>query len=182
MDILKAVASKAEVITNGYPADWAKHYPRFLDVQTGLASAVGHIERWFIARPWSFEVSTVVDDVHILVYSKIMWRQWPHYNLLSQRIKSLIDDREAGMSGGDLAHKYQTKPLKRQEEVSQRTFLRKGNKRSTSEGALSRTFQGPFQPRIHKDLTPVKQSSLSSTKTPVHHEKQSIQAALQAAV
>ena len=43
-------------------------------------------------QPWAFEVSTVVDDVKIVFYSKLMSLQWPHYGALCKRMESFQED------------------------------------------------------------------------------------------
>ena len=45
----------------------------------------------------------------ILLYSKILSKEWPRYTMLSSRIKCLFDDRNAGMTGAQLKVKYQTR-------------------------------------------------------------------------
>ena len=65
-----------------------------------------------VPRPWSFELSTVVQNEFILLYSKLQSKQWPHYGLLAERCKNFLNDMNAGMSGTELKRKYTTVPPK----------------------------------------------------------------------
>ena len=44
-----------------------------------------------IPRIGAFEVSLVVDDVDILLYSKMICTLWPNVEVLGQRISQLVD-------------------------------------------------------------------------------------------
>ena len=57
----------------------------------------------------AFEVSTVIDGVPILLYSKLMTGQWPRYDILGKRVRQLVDDKENGMPANVLAAKYGVK-------------------------------------------------------------------------
>ena len=60
-----------------------------------------------LPRIGAFEVSTVVDNVDILFYSKMMSTMWPHAPSLANRIKAYCDE-VGGTAVAGLKEKFQT--------------------------------------------------------------------------
>ena len=60
-----------------------------------------------LPRIGAFEVSTVIDNVDILFYSKMMSTMWPHGPSLATRIKSYAAD-VGSTAASALKEKYQT--------------------------------------------------------------------------
>ena len=61
-----------------------------------------------LPRLGAFEITTVVDNVCILFYSKMMSSMWPNYKALTNRISAFVKDLKEGMKGAALKEKYQT--------------------------------------------------------------------------
>ena len=61
-----------------------------------------------IPRIWAFEISTVIDNIDILFFSKIMSKMWPDAGAVASRLKSFAADSKT-MSGVELKAKYQTR-------------------------------------------------------------------------
>jgi hypothetical protein len=60
-----------------------------------------------LPRIGAFEISTVINDIDILFYSKQMSTMWPHAPSVADRIKAAVDDSTA-MATSALKEKYQT--------------------------------------------------------------------------
>ena len=60
-----------------------------------------------LPRIGSFEISTVFDNVDILIYSKMMSSMWPHVPSVSDRLKAFAEDAKT-MKADQLKAKYQT--------------------------------------------------------------------------
>ena len=43
-------------------------------------------------RPWAFEISTVLDNVDILLFSKIKLKVWPDATAVARRCSNFIND------------------------------------------------------------------------------------------
>ena len=48
-----------------------------------------------LPRIGAFEISTVIDNVDILFYSKMMSTMWPHVPSVAKRIKEAMDDAKS---------------------------------------------------------------------------------------
>ena len=102
---IKAQVPKAVFCLNKVPKPW---FEKEIYVQLVANDEYENPFYDAIPRLWAFEVSTVVDGVDILFYSKMMSRMWPDPGMLSKRIKAFDDDRINEMSGAELKAKYQT--------------------------------------------------------------------------
>lgn len=60
-----------------------------------------------LPRVGAFEVSTVYDNVDILLFSKIKSRMWPHISALTKRLKEFAEDAKDS-NGAALKVMYQT--------------------------------------------------------------------------
>ena len=58
-----------------------------------------------LPRIGAFEISTVVDNVDILLYSKMMSTMWPHIPSVVNRLKQFADDAK-NMSATELKNVY----------------------------------------------------------------------------
>ena len=63
-----------------------------------------------LPRMWAFEISTVIENVDILFFSKLMSRMWPNVSAVTDRIKNFAADSKT-MNGVELRAKYYTKGL-----------------------------------------------------------------------
>ena len=61
-----------------------------------------------LPRIGAFEVSSVIDNVDILFYSKMMSTMWPHAPSLATRIKAFTDELGSGVPPAALKEKFQT--------------------------------------------------------------------------
>ena len=50
----------------------------------------------------------MVENVDILLYSKMMSQMWPHYQAFATRVAQFHADLKKGMTGAELREKYQT--------------------------------------------------------------------------
>ena len=60
-----------------------------------------------LPRHWAFEVSTVINNADILLYSKLMSRMWPDASLLAKRVSACMSDSKS-MDANSLREKYYT--------------------------------------------------------------------------
>ena len=58
-----------------------------------------------LPRMWAFEISTVIDNVDILLFSKIKLRMWPDTRAVVGRLKNFAADSKI-MSATELKNKY----------------------------------------------------------------------------
>ena len=154
---IRAACQKEVYFTkmNDSPDEWFHHYRH---MWTNRAKNVNHNQ--VKPRPWSLELSTVVQNEFILIYSKLQSKQWPHYGLVAQRCKNFLDDLNAGMSGVDLKRKYTTVPPKeppRQNRFA-RTFLGV-TRTATSVGVLHQTQAAPFIQKLKDDVEEEKRAA-----------------------
>ena len=94
----------------------------------------------------AFEVSTVYENVEILLFSKMLSKMWPNIALLVGKVAKLSQEIASpnGLSGGQMRDKFQTTG----------ELIRKGSKASfghtlvssmTSRGGVSfRNIRSPF--------------------------------------
>ena len=56
-----------------------------------------------IPRMWAFEITVQ----GIVVYSKLMCKQWPHVPSVARKVSNLLAEMNEGKSHVELAQKYQ---------------------------------------------------------------------------
>ena len=144
-------------MNNRIPEEWSKHYKMDWNGKYVLKS-----------RPWSFELSTVVQGQLIVLYSKLLSKKWPNYELLANRCKGLIDDLKEGMGVGELTAKYQTKLIveNKRENRFKSSVHRRALRNATSQGALLKTQEPPFKSKIKIE------SKLRMTHSSTSHSRQ----------
>ena len=97
--IIDATEGSVVVKKNYIPSWWSNQDELFKKIGPEITEDRA---RKLIPRTWAFEVSTVVDAVPILLYSKLGSKQWPHHEMLAQRIKNLFDEWSAGVPAMEL--------------------------------------------------------------------------------
>ena len=74
------------------PGDWAKRdiwKARGRDISPAGSSDVYDID---YPRLWAFEISTVHDNVDILLFSKLMLKVWPDAGAVARRLNNFVED------------------------------------------------------------------------------------------
>lgn len=110
-----------------------------------------------VPRIGAFEISTVFDNVDILIYSKMMSSMWPHVPSVADRIKAFAEDAKS-MKGAELKAKYQTtgRQVRAARSPSKRDTM--GNTMSTSAAASTfKSAQPVAEPAAAAQPEPVKE-------------------------
>ena len=101
---IKAEVPNATCVMNRVPKPW---YEKEIYCQLIPNEDDNNPYYDILPRIGAFEVSTVIDNVDILFYSKMMSTMWPHGPSLATRIKSYAAD-VGSTAASALKEKYQT--------------------------------------------------------------------------
>ena len=102
---IKAVVPQAQCVMNRVPKPW---YEKEIYCQLIPNEDDNNPFYDILPRIGAFEVSTVVDGVDILFYSKMMSCMWPHGPSLAKRVAAFFEELNSGVPPAGLREKYQT--------------------------------------------------------------------------
>ena len=102
--MIKGLIPEAVCVKNKVPKAWSEK-----DIYCQMVANEDDNNPYYdqVPRIGAFEVSTVIGDTDILLYSKMMSSMWPHAEGLSTRCKELAESRDSTAVTA-LKAKYQT--------------------------------------------------------------------------